>query len=308
MLYIRKVGTNKLEDVWMKVALIASPYDLGREGVGMGEGPARYLQAGAADSLSERGFEVGVGVVERQGAFEDELSATAEVNADLAKRVGEATQEGAFPLVLGGNCDSSLGVLSGLGPARPGIVWFDAHGDFNTPRTSTSGYLGGMALAVATGNCHEGLWSCVSAGTPVPESRVVMVGVRDVEEEQRPLLQSSGITVVEAARIHRESLAASLRAPLDGLRSQVGKVYLHLDIDSLDPRHAPGVDFPAHGGLSPEEVEEAISLICETFEVSGASLTAFNPEKDEQDRTLRLGMCLMETIVGAVCRSTEKGV
>ncbi len=291
----------------MKVALIASPYDLGREHVGMGAGPIRYLEAGAAEFLSERGFEVDATVVERDGTFEDETSATANVNARLAERVGEAVENGAFPLVLGGNCDSSLGVLSGIGASGTGIIWFDAHGDFATPETSPDGYLGGMALATATGNCHTELRSSIGMDAAVAESRVVMAGVRDVEREQRPLLEASEVTVVEAERIHAEGPAESLHAPLADLESHVGKVYLHLDIDSLDPRHAPGVDFPAPDGLSPEEVEEAINLVAEKFEISAASLTAFNPgNDDENDKTLRLGMRLTAAISDAAAKPKRK--
>lgn len=292
----------------MKVSLIASPYDLGREYVGMGAGPIRYLEAGAADFLSERGFEVETRIVKREAPFEDEVDATADVNARLAKRVGEAIEGGAFPLVLGGNCDSALGTLAGIGASRTGIIWFDAHGDFGTPRTSPDGYLGGMPLAIITGHCHEELWRRVGNGDPTPEPRIVMAGVRDVEREQRPLLEASEVAVVEAARMHKEGSATSLHAPLAKLNSRVGKVYLHLDIDSLDPSHAPGVDFPAPGGLSPEEVEKAINLVSEDFEIKGASLTAFNPEKDDESgKTLRLGMRLMAAIAEAAARSKEKG-
>lgn len=291
----------------MKVALIASPYDLGWEHVGMGAGPIRYLEAGAAELLSERSFEVNATVVERDGLFEDELSATADVNARLAKRVGKAVENGAFPLVLGGNCDSALGALSGIGASGTGIVWFDAHGDFATPGTSPDGYLGGMALATATGHCHDELRSSIGMDASVAESRVVMAGVRDVEHEQRPLLEASEVAVVKAERIHDEGPAKSLHAPLADLESRVGKVYLHLDIDSLDPRHTPGVDFPAPDGLSPEEVEEAINLVAEKFEIGAASLTAFNPGKDEDDKTLRLGMRLMAAVADAVAKPKEKG-
>lgn len=283
----------------MKVFLIASPYDLGREHVGMGAGPIRYLEAGAADFLSEQGFEMETEIVKRKVPFEDAVSATADVNARLARHVGEAVENESFPLVLGGNCDSSLGVLSGIGSGEAGIVWFDAHGDFGTPRTSPDGYLGGMPLAIITGRCHEELWLRVGNTDPVPESRIVMAGVRDVEQEQRPLLEGSEVAVVEADRMREEGSATSLHAPLTELKSQVGKVYLHLDIDSLDPRRAPGVDFPAPGGLSPEELEEAINLLSETFEIQAASLTAFNPENDEDDKTLRLGMRLMAAIAEA---------
>lgn len=290
----------------MKVSLIAEPYDLGRERVGMGAGPIAYLEAGTADSLSEQGFEVEVETVERRETFEDEPSATADINERLAEHVERAVSRGAFPLVLGGNCDSSLGTLAGVGSAEMGVIWFDAHGDFDTPRTSTDGYLGGMSLAIATGNCHEELWSRVGNDAPVPESRVVMVGTRDVAPEQRPLLDNSRVTAVEAQSERSEGSETSLREPLDRLGSQVSDVYLHLDIDSLDPQHAPGVDFPAPGGLSVENVEDAIRMIARGFRIRAAALTAYNPDKDKESKTLQSGTRLLSTVAEAVARSRTK--
>lgn len=278
----------------MKVSLIASPYDLGREG--KAAGPARYLEAGAERSLSERGFDVEVGTVERDGPFADEVDAVVDSNSGLAGRVTEALENGAFPLVLGGNCDSALGVLSGLGPTGVGIVWFDAHGDFNTPETSPSGYLGGMPLAIATGNCHAMLWERLGNAAPVPEPSVVAVGTRDLDPEEGQGLADSDVRAVAASEVSETGTEESLRGPLEDLRSRVREVYLHLDIDCLDPQYAPGVDFPAPGGLSVEDVEEAIRMVARRFRIKAAALTAYNPEKDEDDRTLRAGTRLMEVL------------
>lgn len=281
----------------MEISLIANPYDLGREREGMGAGPVRYLDAGVEDALSEEGLEVGVETVRRRGPFEDEQSATADVNARLAERVGAAVARGSFPLVLGGNCDSALGSLAGIGTAGVGIVWFDAHGDFNTPETSTSGYLGGMPLAIATGHCHEELWNSAGNGdSPVPESNVLMVGVRDVEEEQRPRLERSGISVIGADTVNAEGVEKSLPDPLTDLRSRVDEIYLHLDVDSLDPRYAPGVDFPAPGGLSVDDVEETIRMIAHSFRIGAATLTAYNPDKDQDHKTLETGIRLIKAV------------
>lgn len=282
----------------MKIALITSPYDLGREGEGMGAGPMRYLESGVEHALADRGFEVEVDTVERGEPFGDELSAVADVSARLAERVREAVGRGDFPLVLGGNCDTAIGTVAGLDPSRIGVIWFDAHGDFGTPETTPSGYLGSMPLSIVTGHCHGRIRKSTGNNTIVSEENVVMVDVRDAEPEQRLRLDNSAVQVIARNEIERD-----LHAALTDLSSRVDEVYLHLDIDSLDPRHAPGVDFPAPGGLSVEDVEEAIRVIAQRFSIKAAALTAYNPDNDEEDKTLQAGMRLLGTVVDAVADS-----
>lgn len=279
----------------MRVSLIASPYDLGRDGGGMALGPARYLEAGADRALSERGFEVEVETVERRGPFGDELDAVSRVNAAVAGRVRDAARRGDFPLVLGGNCDTALGTLAGTGGV--GIVWFDAHGDFNTPETSQSGYLAGMPVAIATGRCHGKLWQSVGGGEPVPDARVLMIGVRELDPEEGMRLRESGIPVAPA--VNGAGVKESLEDALAGFRSEVEEVYLHLDVDVLDPEESPGVTFPVPGGLSVDAVEEAVRAVAGSVRVRAASLTAYNPEKDAEDKTLRAGLRLMGALAEA---------
>lgn len=282
----------------MKITLIASPYDCGWEGVGMALGPTHYLNAGADRTLSERGFEVEIKTVERLGPFEEELDAVSEVNATVAEHVRRATERGDFPLVLGGNCDAAIGVVAGLDPARIGVIWFDAHGDFGTPETTPDGYLGSMPLSTITGHCHEKIREDTGNSAIMPEQRVVMVGVRDAEPDQRLRLEDSDVRVFSAAEVNGPN-AEALREALEALRSQVEEVYVHLDIDSLDPEHAPGVDFPAKAGLSLEYVEELVRHVGQLFEVKAAAITAFNPESDEDDRTLHTGTRLMAALAKA---------
>lgn len=290
----------------MKIALIASPYDLGREGEGMGNGPIHYLESGVADALTARGVKVEVDTVECGEPFENESSAVADTNAGLAGRVTKATERGAFPLVLGGNCDSALGTLAGIGTTGVGVVWMDAHGDFNTPETSPSGYFPGMVLAAVTGRCHQELWSRVgNDGPSVPESFVVAVGMRDLDPEEGQGLDDSEVHTVAASEVNETGVEESLRPPLEDLSSPVREVYLHLDKDSLDPRYAPGVDFPAPGGLSVEDVEEAIRMVAQRFRIRAAALTAYNPDRDEDDRTLRAGTRLIGAVAEAVAGSRE---
>lgn len=284
----------------MKTALIASPYDLGREGEGMALGPARYLEAGVNRSLSKQGFEVEVETIERRRPFVDELRAVSDINAVVAEHVQDATERGDFPLVLGGNCDTAIGVMAGLEPSRVGVIWFDAHGDFGTPETTPGGYLGSMPLSIITGHCHGQILKSTGNDTTVPEKNVVMVDVRNAEPEQRLRLENSAIQVIAS-----DEIASSLHNALSDLSSRVDEIYLHIDIDSLDPRYAPGVDFPAPDGLSVEDVETAVGMAARIFRIRAATLTAYNPDKDEDGKTLRAGTRLIGAVAEAAAGSKE---
>ena len=265
----------------------------------MGRGPFRFVEAGLVEKLRELGHAVDIRTVRVDAELEDDLGAVGTVNAELSGHVRAAVSHGRFPLVLAGSCNSCLGTLSGLGSTATGIVWFDAHGDFNTPETSPSGFLDGMALAMATGHCHPHLWSELGGGGPVSESRTLLVGVRDLDSEEQRSLERSRICVVPAAALKRRGGRRSLVTSLEQLRSQTDEIYLHLDIDVLDPGEAPGVEFPSSGGLSLREIESMLETIGRHFRIRAANLAAYNPDLDENDTTLRSGFRLLATVVDA---------
>ncbi|HEY7461332.1 MAG TPA: arginase family protein [Gemmatimonadota bacterium] len=273
----------------MDVRLIQVAYHLGHERTGMGLGPVRYLEAGAAGELTHRGHTVHVEEVRLEGQASDEVGAVFELNRRLAGVVRQAVADGAFPLVLAGNCSSSLGILAGLAEPDIGIVWFDAHGDFNTPETTRSGFFDGMALAVATGRCWRELAASVPGFTAVGEERVLLVAARDLDPAERRLLESSAVT--------RVARAAELEAALQRLAGSARGVYLHLDLDALDPEDGRANAYAAAGGFSLAELEAAIGAVRKRFALRGAALTAYDPAADASGRACRAGMRLMQAIV-----------
>ena len=275
----------------MRINLIQVPYHYGfvQARTGAGRGPVRYLDAGAARDLRRRGFEVVVQTVQCSSDTEEILAAVA---------------AGDFPLVLSGGCSACLGVLAGLS-SSVGIVWFDAHGDFNTPETTPSGFFDGMPLAIATGLCYQDLWSQIASLPPVPVSQALLVGVRDLDPGERDNLDNSEIQVVTSAEIRAGGVIATLGPKLAQLRSRVGEVYLHFDIDVLDPEIAPGVDFRTPDGLSVREAEEAIQMVARHFRIKAAALTAYNPNHEENDRTVQTGLHLLNVLAGAVGNGKE---
>jgi arginase len=201
--------------------------------------------------------------------------------------------EGAFPLVLAGNCNSCLGTAAGLGhtgAAPLGVVWFDAHADFDTPDRSL-GFFDGMGLAILTGNCWELLRGTIDGFAPVTERDVVLAGVRDLEEHQRAPLEASALRVVPG----RAAGGPAYTAALDGLKQRVPRVYLHVDLDVLDPSEGRANRFAAEGGLTVRELERAIELVFERL-VAAAAITAYDPALDTDGRMARAGAGLIKAI------------
>src|SRR5262249_18142257 len=163
----------------------------------------------------------------------------------LATTVRSARTAGHFPLVLSGNCNTAVGTLSGLTPARRATFWFDAHGDCNTPETTTSGFLDGMGLAMTMGLCWHHLGATVPGFQPVAAEATFLLGARELDPPEAALLQGSAVPAIPVGRIPEGLSALLARAPL---ADTLG--YLHLDVDVLDPAVGHANYLPAPNGLS----------------------------------------------------------
>jgi len=277
----------------MTITLIQAPYHYGFVGLrtGAGRGPGRYLDAGIARALEKKRFQVAVKTVERRGDGGEVIDAVAEGNSLLAADVEGALAADSFPIVLSGGCNACLGVLAGL-RSPVGIIWFDAHGDMNTPETTPSGFFDGMPLAVATGLCHQELRQRITVPA-VPPAHTLLVGIRELDPGERTNIERSGMLLLRWEPLRAQGVAAALGPQLDRLRSRAQEIYLHIDIDVLDPEFAPGVDYRTPGGLNPDELEDALRLIATRFRLRAASLTAYNPDHEQQARTLGSGLRLL---------------
>ena len=273
--------------------LLCHPFHNGLEGIGMGAGPLRLIGDQAV-----AGWETDT--IEAPDPDDPEIVRIAEADRRLARSVRSAVDAGAFPLVLAGNCNSCLGTTAGLdaAPGSLGVVWFDAHPDFDTPERSL-GFFDGMGLAILTGNGWELLRGTIPGFTPVAERDVILVGVRDLESHQRAPLEASSLRVLAGASFGEEALTDAL----DDLRQRVSRVYLHIDLDALDPSEGRANPFAADGGLSLSALESAIDLLFARFEVSAAALTAYDPHLDGDGRMARAALRLL----GAVARGARDG-
>jgi arginase len=265
------------------IDVIVVPYDTGLRMERMGRGPGRVLERGLLEKLTADGHRVNVTTVETRCRFRVEAQVAVDLAELVAAAVADSSRRGALPLVLSGNCNSALGTLAALG-RDTGAVWFDAHGDFNTPDTSPSGYFDGMALAMATGRCWRTLAARVPGFTPTAERDVVLVGARDLDPGERDLLAGSQVAWVQADRL-RAGDSAPFEAALTALSSRVRRVYLHLDLDVHDPAEAPANTYGAADGLSRSQVLDAVHRIAARFTIAAAAVAAYDPAVDPEGRT-----------------------
>lgn len=209
----------------------------------------------------------------RETRYDEDLTEARGCLLEAGGQIDDALAAGDTPVLLAADCSVSVTTLPAVVRNRPDarVLWLDAHGDYNTPETSGSGYLGGMCLAAATGEWDAGL------GDPLPAERVVLAGIRDLDPGERELLEKSPATVIGASAI--ETLVAAKNA-LDG-----APVFVHLDLDVLDPEHFPAA-VPAPGGLHPDKLYDLVDSVLEDSELVGLEVTAFEAPEDEEERAV----------------------
>ena len=278
------------------VSVVVVPYDSGHRGLRMGAGPEHLVEGGLAEALRTGGPTPSFATVRPEGDPPAEVATAFELHGLVSEQVRGALSEGRFPLVLSGNCNASVGTISGAGTQGLGVVWFDAHADFNTPETTTTGFTDGMGLAVAVGHCWRKMAEGVPGFSPVAEEDVVLAGARDVHPAEEERLAASGVTVVGADRLGREGLGA-LAAALDGLASGVGGVYVHLDLDVLDPARAGKANgFATEGGLDAEGLLAALEMVRGRFDVVAAGIASYDPGFDADGRVLGAALACVEAL------------
>ena len=296
----------------MDIHTILVPYDSGHRGARMGRGPLHFGEHGVSHRLRAGGHQVSEVTIDVPAAFPTEVGTSFAVYRSLSEQVRAVVAGGSFPMVLAGNCGSSLGTVSGVRAASPndhsaddspiGVIWLDAHADFNTPETTTSGFLDGTVLAALTGRGWDALTASIPGFRPVPDAHVVLVGVRDLDAEEERLLASSRVMRVEAAGMRADGARAALDPALTELARHVSRIYLHVDLDVHDPAEAQANQYAVPGGLSAGGVRDLVRVVAERFSIAAAALTAYDPTYD--DRMLDIGLKLMEEITSS---SRDKG-
>jgi arginase len=281
--------------------------DLGqdRRGVDMGPSAIRYarLEAALAD-LGHRVTDLGnAGVpIPELVAKEEEvkhLAAVRSVCEEVSDRAAAIVSEGLFPIFLGGDHSIAIGTVSGVAGSdgRTGVIWVDAHADFNTPATSPSGNIHGMPLATLTGRGHPDLVGIGGPGASVRPEDVVIIGLRSVDLEEKNLLREAGVKVYTMKEIDAYGAARVVRGAMKDL-SHVDRVHLSFDLDVVDPEVAPGVGTPVRGGLTYREAHLLMELVNEAGIVSSLDVVEVNPILDVKNGTATLAVELVESVMG----------
>jgi arginase len=291
------------------IAIIGTPVDLGagRRGVDMGPSAIRY--AGIKERLEALGHRVrDLGNIAVPQAEQIEPPAPGEklryleplinVNQALAEQVAAVVAEGSFPLILGGDHSLSIGSIGGVARGRRvGVIWIDAHGDFNTTETTPSGNIHGMTVATLTGRGTPKLAALLKPdewkqgkGAVLRDSDIAMVGIRDLDAQERELLRASGIQVFTMHDIDRRGLASVMEEAIMRVSVSTAGFHVSLDMDALDPSEAPGVGTPVLGGISYREAHLAMEMVAQSGKLIGMDLVEVNPILDQRNVTAELAV------------------
>lgn len=239
-------------------------------------GAARFLEAGLARALGVGGLPVEViEVVAPRSGSRGEVAASFAIADRIAEEVRQARSRNELVVVLSGSCQTAVGSVAGMASLDRGVIWLDCHGDFNTPDTTQSGLLDGMTLASVTGRCWRAMCARVSGFSPVADENVVLIGVRDLDEDEASLLAESEIVAVSGAD-------AALRGDaVTALGDRASSVYMHVDLDVLDPSVGRANAFVTAGGVNGEELCDLLETSFAHCPIGVMSFTSYDPEEDE---------------------------
>jgi arginase len=269
-------------------------------------GPSALRYAGLNDRLRRLGY-----LIEDHGNIETPVRDTLPPEGGLAflpavmqtceliYQAGQAARAaGAIPIFVGGDHSIAIGAIGGVTHHQPaGVLWVDAHGDFNTPDTSPSGNIHGMPLAALLGYGPTELVNVGRAGPLLRPDQVILIGVRDLDPEERLLLKSSGVGIYTMHDIDKRGVAAVAEEALARL-SGFAHLHVSLDMDSLDPDEAPGVGTPVSGGLTYREAHLLMEIIAGSAQVGSLDVVEINPILDHRNRTAFIATELVASLLG----------
>lgn len=294
------------------VRIIGVPMDLGagRRGVDMGPSAIR------AARLHERIKALGYRVQDAGNVFAREpeerkpkdpkmkyVDEVLEACRDLADRVDKAVKEGASPIILGGDHSIAIGTQAGLARShkKRGLLWFDAHADFNTVETSPSGNIHGMPVSAILGIGHPRLADFDVAGPKLDARNVVYVGLRSVDKEEAEMLTNSRVTYYTMRDIDQTGMANVMEEAIAKASKGVDEIHLSFDLDVVDPRWAPGTGTTVQGGLTYREAHLAMEMLADSGLLSSMEFVEVNPLLDTGNQT-------GEFTAGLICSALGKAI
>lgn len=285
--------------------LLLVPYDDGVRGRGMGEGPLYLMEHGLLAELRSRHprFKIDVREIKPVGQMKKGWDGVVAMNLGLRNAVVQARAGGLLPLVIGGGCLVSLGAVAGLANTEElGVLWFDAHGDLNTPEASPTGLLEGMPLALLLGRFGEKTWRKLSDQPPISPERIILAAARNLDPGEVRLAAETGLQQLDMDLLENES-ESDIRDALLPWSERHSGCYLHIDVDSMDLNAAPAVQYPSPGGLSLSLMQDLFETVLPLPRIRCVSVTAVYPEADRTPTTAETVVEILSSILYREIRS-----
>lgn len=288
------------------IRILGIPMDLGQNRRGVDTGPSAVRYANLKARLEKLGHTVhdegniAVPNPEEHVAKGSgrRLRAITTVCQTLYEQSHPWIARGDFTIFLGGDHSISIGSAAAAAQSGPvGMIWIDAHSDFNTSESSPSGNIHGMPVAALVGEGPESLLNVGGAAPKLKSSQIVQIGIRDLDPVERERLIRSGIHVFTMRHVDELGMAAVARQALDRLR-HLPRLHVSLDMDSLDPAEAPGVGTPVPGGLTYREAHLLMEILGDSGRVQSLDIVEINPILDEMNKTAELAVELAASLLG----------
>jgi arginase len=274
----------------MDTRIILVPYDSGHYQRRMGCGPDRIFEQ-LKPLLKKLGIEFEAEEIQLENLHPAEISAAFELGRKVAQRLRACRTQGEFAIVLSGNCNVAVGTVSGCGAQHTGIVWFDAHGEANTPETTPSGFLDGMPIATLLGRTWQTLAKSVPGFTPLRGESILLFGARQFDSAEPILLDKAGVRRVDTLKeLTRELLV---------LRRQVSQLYVHVDLDVLDPTEATANQWTPPNGITVRTLLDAIAEARRHMDVVALGIASYEPAIDQNGRALSAAVEVIKAVLPA---------
>ncbi len=274
------------------IKLILVPYDSGNYASRHGLGPQAFLDQNLVKELEDQGHQVNTVEITDTTPLKSEISTSFKLMSMISEATHQAEIEGAIPVVIAGNCNSSVGAVSGLIKDDLHVFWFDGNADFNTPETTESGFLDGMGLAMLAGKCWPRMLAQIPGYQTISEDRLTLMGARDFDLEERLALEQSNISVVSDFGAVIQGQLPDTLVPLNSN----SLLFIHLDVDVYNPDEAPANSYQPVGGPSVKDVQGTILSLIEHGRISGLTVSSYDPSVDPERKTVRATIELLSAI------------
>lgn len=297
----------------MTVHIIGVPMDLGAGRRGVDMGPSAIRIAGIGPCLHGLGYKVvdegdiSIRTQEEQRIQDHHAKYLPEITrvvSILSKKVSQIMLKGRFPLVLGGDHSIAIGTISGVAAfarkkrKKVGVIWIDAHGDYNTPATSPSGNIHGMPLAISTGLGPRELVRISGQPYAVDPKHVAIIGLRNVDRGERANFMKKGLNIFSMEEIDKHGIHKVMKRALKRVAQNVDYLHVSFDLDSVDPVYAPGVGTPVKGGLDYREAHLMMEMLAESRKMTSLEIVEVNPILDTRNQSAEFAVELVQSAFG----------